>query len=163
MILPLPASGVRVVVASIHDSLTVATAQGVRVEAEKLLKDISTSEHYDVIIIPGGMKGATNCRQSKHLEELLRAQHSAGRFIAAICASPAVVLTDLGLLDDAKAVAYPSFQDKLKHKGEGRVCVDKHLITSIGPGSAMEFGIEIVKRLCGDAKGEEIKKAVCMA
>ncbi|KAL8270132.1 hypothetical protein Esti_005931 [Eimeria stiedai] len=156
-------ASVKVVVASIHDSLAVSTAQGVRVEGDKLLKDISTSEQYDVIIIPGGMKGATNCRECKHLEELLRAQHASGRYIAAICASPAVVLTDLGLLDAAKAVAYPSFMDKLKHKGEGRVCVDKHFITSMGPGSAMEFGIEIVKRLVGDAKGEELKKGVCMA
>ncbi|KAL8428449.1 hypothetical protein Efla_003265 [Eimeria flavescens] len=155
-------AGVKVVLASIHDDLSIKTAQGVCVEAEVLLKDLSKDEAFDVIIIPGGMKGATNCRDSGALKELVKKQHEAGRFIAAICASPAVVLTEWGLLDQAKAVAYPSFQSQLKHKGEGRVCVDKHFITSMGPGSAMEFALEIVKCLVGEAKSQEVKSGVCM-
>ncbi|CDJ66045.1 hypothetical protein ENH_00013490, partial [Eimeria necatrix] len=63
---------------------------------------------------------------------------------------------------DKHFMAYPSFQQQLPLKGEGRVCVDKHFITSVGPGSAMEFALEIVKRLVGEAKYEELKKGLCM-
>lgn len=155
-------AGVKVVVASVGDSLIVKTAQGVRIEGELHLKDIPDSEHFDVIILPGGMKGAENCRDCPHLTKLLKAQNAAGRWIAAICASPAVVLNHHGLLTDVKAVAYPSFQSQLKHKGEGRVCVDKHFITSMGPGSAIEFGMEIVKRLVGQEKRDELIKGMCV-
>lgn len=155
-------AGVKVVVASIGDSLMIKTAQGVRIEGEITIKDVSDSEHFDIIILPGGMKGAENCRDCPHLTKLLKSQHEAGRWIGAICASPAVVLNHHGFLDDVKAVGYPSFQDQLKHKGKGRVCVDKHFITSMGPGSAIEFGMEIVKHLVGEAKRDELMKGMCV-
>lgn len=156
-------AGMKVVVASVGDSLIVKTAQGVRIEGELPLKDIPETEHFDIIVIPGGMKGAENCRDCPHLTKLLKVQSAAGRWIAAICASPAVVLNHHGFLDDVKAVAYPSFMNQLKHQGEGRVCVDKHFITSMGPGSAIEFGMEIVKRLVGQAKRDELMKGMCVA
>ncbi|CDI84279.1 hypothetical protein EAH_00051110 [Eimeria acervulina] len=155
-------AGVKVVVASLGEGLIVKTAQGLRIEGDMPLEDVSPDAHYDVIVLPGGLKGAENCRDSAHLASLLKQQHAAGRWIAAICASPALVLTHHGLLENINSVAYPSFMSHIKHKGEGRVCVDKHYITSIGPGSAMEFSLEIVKRLCGEAKYEELRKGLCV-
>ncbi|XP_026194240.1 protein DJ-1 homolog B [Cyclospora cayetanensis] len=155
-------AGFKVVVASVGNHMAVKTAQGVHIEGEVLLKDIPESKHFDVIVIPGGSKGAENCRDCPHLTQLLKAQHAAGRWIASICASPAVVLAHHGILDDHKAVAYPSFQNELKHKGKGRVCVDKHIITSMGPGSALEFSMEIVNCLLGEAKRDELMKGMCV-
>ncbi|OEH76185.1 hypothetical protein cyc_06976 [Cyclospora cayetanensis] len=199
-------AGFKVVVASVGNHMAVKTAQGVHIEGEVLLKDIPESKHFDVIVIPGGSKGAENCRDCPHLTQLLKAQHAAGRWIASICASPAVVLAHHGILDDHKAVAYPSFQNELKHKGKGRVCVDKHImtafwmanesvevappissshtdgclqefvpivsflvpslvifsVTSMGPGSALEFSMEIVNCLLGEAKRDELMKGMCV-
>jgi protein deglycase len=82
---------------------------------------------------------------------MLKSQHDSGRWIGAICASPAVVLEPLGLLKGGSATCYPSMASKLKdctHSNE-RVVVSHYIITSQGPGTAVDFALRIVERVCG--------------
>jgi 4-methyl-5(b-hydroxyethyl)-thiazole monophosphate biosynthesis len=77
----------------------------------KLITDIqvdSSSSNYDMIVLPGGTEGAQNFFANEDFGNLLKKQNSDGKYIAAICASPAIVLEPLGLLKGEKATAYPS-------------------------------------------------------
>ncbi len=150
--------GVQVTVASVG-ALEVTGAHAIQLKADCLIGDC-TGHAYDLIALPGGLPGAEHLRDCKPLIKMLREQSSAGRLTAAICASPAVVLAHHGLLEDCKAVCYPSMMDRLPHRGRGRVAADGGYVTSQGPGTAMEMALDLVGRLCGAARAEETGSAL---
>jgi len=93
------------------------------------------------------------------LDQLLRSQAQQGKFYAAICAAPAVVLGSKGLLADKTATSHPRFYQSLIAKEvdtESRVVVDGNCITSQGPGTAIDFALELVEQICGIVKREEV-------
>jgi 4-methyl-5(b-hydroxyethyl)-thiazole monophosphate biosynthesis len=100
------------------------------------------------------------------LIELLRERKEKNQLRAALCASPAVVLAPHGLLEGAKAVTcHPSLQEKLpiellaRSGGDSsRVVVDGTLVTSQGPGTSLEFALELVRLLFGDEKANQVGK-----
>jgi len=142
---------------SITSSLLVTGAHGVTVKAD-LLFDPTHFGHCEWLILPGGMPGATNLYEFSPLAGLLR-QHVAdkGR-VAAICASPAVVLGQLGLLRGRKATCYPGFEDML----DGALPVDapvvaySDLVLGNGPASAIAWALAIVAK----TKDEKIANQV---
>ena len=88
--------GIQVTTATINDTLETKCSRGVKIVADKFLKDCN--EQYDVIALPGGLPGANYFAECSLLIEKLQQQIEAKRYIAAICASPAVVLEANGLL-----------------------------------------------------------------
>lgn len=89
---------------------------------------------------------------------MLKKQAAAKRLVAAICAAPVYVLLEHGLLESVKATAHPSVSDKLPDQGpvSERVVVDGQFVTSRGPGTSLEFSLELVKQLFGEAKSREV-------
>jgi len=81
------------------------------------------------------------------------------KLIAAICASPSI-LSKLGILDNRKATIYPGMEREIPKPRSGKVVVDGHVITSEGPGTAVDFTLEIIKTLLGKDKANEIKKEI---
>ncbi|MBC8469715.1 MAG: DJ-1/PfpI family protein [Planctomycetes bacterium] len=153
-------AGANVTVASVG-AIQITASRGVKLVADKLIADC-TDESFDLIALPGGMPGAEHLRDCALLIEMLKAQKTAGKLYAAICASPAMALTPHGLLDGKKATCYPSLQDKLPELANGRVVVDGNCITSQGPGTAMEFAVELVRQLCGDEKAQQVAGPLLM-
>ena len=102
-----------VITVSISDSLTVTGAHGARVEADALFTDNDMSAA-EWLILPGGMPGASNLAACKPLTDLLVAQAARGGKIAAICASPALVLAPLGILNGIDATCYPGMATNSK-------------------------------------------------
>jgi 4-methyl-5(b-hydroxyethyl)-thiazole monophosphate biosynthesis len=149
-------AGIEVTVASVSD-LQVQASRGVNLVADCLIGECADTV-YDLIVLPGGLPGAEHLRDEPVLIEMLQSQKQAGRYYAAICASPAVALVPHGLLDEKTATCYPSLQDQLTDasRAQQRVVVDDNCITSQGPGTAMEFAVELVRRLVGDAKADEV-------
>jgi 4-methyl-5(b-hydroxyethyl)-thiazole monophosphate biosynthesis len=149
-----------VTVASVG-ALQVTASRGVNIVADCIIDDC-LDETYDMIVLPGGIPGAENLRDSKALEQLLRKQHEAHRMIGAICASPAVVLATHGLVSNTKATCYPSFMEKLTgaRKVDSPVVTDKTLVTSQGPGTALAFSLKIVGLLLGKESAEGVAKAM---
>jgi 4-methyl-5(b-hydroxyethyl)-thiazole monophosphate biosynthesis len=149
-------AGADVVIAGV-EALEITAAHGVRLMADKPISEC-TNETWDMIVLPGGMPGAENLHNSTSLADLLVRQEKEGRWYAAICAAPAVVLAPLGLLEGRHATCYPGFTEKLQGAtvSEERVVVDGHCITSKGPGSAMEFAVALVSVLFGEAKADEV-------
>ena len=148
--------GADVTIASVG-SLEVTGAHGVKLIADKLISQC-TDDTYDMIALPGGMPGSENLRDSKPLSDLLVKQQQDNRWCAAICAAPAVALAPLGLLTGRRATCYPGFTKQLQGAkvSDDRVVVDGRLITSKGPGSAMEFAITLVSVLFGKTTADEV-------
>jgi 4-methyl-5(b-hydroxyethyl)-thiazole monophosphate biosynthesis len=151
-------AGADVTVASV-DGLRVTASRGVRLIADCMVSDCADGT-YDLIALPGGMPGAEHLRDSPVLTALLERQRREGRFFAAICASPAVVLQGHGLLEGRRATTHPNFVDRLGSRNgvERRVVVDGNCITSRGPGTALEFALKLVELLFGAAKAEEVEE-----
>ena len=154
-------AGAELTIASIND-LQITASRGVKIIADKLLTDCH-NETYDLIVIPGGMPGAENLRDSKPLIEMLTKQRDDGRWYAAICASPVVVFQHHGLLVGKKATAYPSMLMELENVSKEHVVVDQNCVTSQGPGTALEFGIKLVELLYGEKKSQEIAQGMLIS
>lgn len=153
--------GLTVSVASTMGQLTCKLSRGMKVEADILLRDVLSGHSYDVIVLPGGMPGAKHFAENKDLIQMLKHQKSEGRWYAAICASPAVVLKGQGISTTETMVCYDykDFTDMLGGNiPKDRVVVSGKCITSVGPGSAVDFGLAIVECLVGKAKADHVAK-----
>lgn len=106
----------------------------------------------DAIVLPGGLPGAENLGKSQAVKDLVLEVRDAGGLCAAICAAPALTFAQYGLLDGKRATCYPSFErhfgPSVRHSEE-RVVVDGTVVTSRGPGTAVEFSLKLVELLCG--------------
>ena len=145
-------SGALVDVISVSE-LTIKGSHGIVITADKLIDEAADSE-YDGIVIPGGMPGAQNISDNEKAMELIKAVLSQGKMVAAICASPAVVLARHGLIEGVSATCYPAkaFVDLIKNYKGNNVQVDKNVITANGPKAALEFSVKICEYLslpCG--------------
>lgn len=143
-------AGASVTVASVG-ARQITASRGVKLVADKQLSEC-TGKTYDLIALPGGMPGATHLRASRELTQLLVRQQAENRWIAAICAAPAVVLAPLGLLTMKQATCHPNFTGQMGTAtvSNDRVVVDGRFVTSQGPGTAMEFALKLVAILFGD-------------
>ena len=150
-------AGVRVILAGVN-SLTVKSSRHIGVQADALLKEIQDLP--DAVILPGGLPGATNLAKSEEVAKLVKKMNAAGKLVAAICAAPAAVLAPLGILDGKKATCYPGCESDFSNKtvySKERVVVDGNIITSQGPGTALEFALAIATRLVGKEMAETVR------
>jgi len=153
-------AGVEVTVASVASSenLVIRAARDTKITADCAIEHC-VGKDWDLIALPGGVKGAENLAGNSDLDGLIRSQAQSGRLYAAICAAPATVLGDKGLLADKIATCHPRFYQALVAKEvdtESRVVVDGSCVTSQGPGTAIDFALELVEQLCGVVKREEV-------
>eukprot|EP00011_Vannellida_sp_DIVA3-517-6-12_P009744 CAMPEP_0114622116 /NCGR_PEP_ID=MMETSP0168-20121206/9576_1 /TAXON_ID=95228 ORGANISM="Vannella sp., Strain DIVA3 517/6/12" /NCGR_SAMPLE_ID=MMETSP0168 /ASSEMBLY_ACC=CAM_ASM_000044 /LENGTH=188 /DNA_ID=CAMNT_0001833331 /DNA_START=8 /DNA_END=574 /DNA_ORIENTATION=+ len=154
---------VAVTVAAVGGSKLVTCARGTRVEADALIEDVA-DQSFDLVYLPGGLPGASNLRADATVERVVRAQNDAGQLLSAICAAPAVVLHDLGIIGERAATAYPGFSDKLANQAHvaERVVVDGHIVTSRAPGTAMELAYTLISLLVSKDKADEVGKSMLL-
>lgn len=128
---------------------SVKGSHGIEIKADFTV-DMLDADNYDALVIPGGMPGAVNIAKSKDATAAIEKAINCGKIVAAICASPAVVLGGNGLLACEKATCYPApdFIGALGEKYTG-ANVEKcaNFITANGPKSAMEFSLAICAAL----------------
>ena len=157
-------AGMPVTTVSINPGLEVTGAHGVTVLADSLFGD-SDYEGAEWLVLPGGIPGAPNLAACEPLCDLLTAQDARGGKVAAICASPAVVLAPLGLLQDRSAVCYPGMENELIAAGgiytDEAVVTDGKMITARAAGASEEFSFELIRVLKGDAAAENVRKSIC--
>lgn len=148
---------IQVKTVSIMEDRLVYGAHGVGVEADIMFKE-GLYDKCAMLVLPGGMPGTTNLCNHKELNEELKDFYASGRPIAAICAAP-MVLARAGLLEGHTATIYEGMEDELTgavHSSD-RVVVSGNVITSKGPGTAMDFALAIIAHLKGGQKADEIK------
>ncbi|MEF1289502.1 DJ-1 family glyoxalase III [Vibrio sp. M260118] len=149
-------AGYEVVVASadFDGKLTMKASRGVTLTADCKLVDVADDE-FDAVILPGGVGGSEIFRDSTVLVEIIRQQMYEGKLVAAICAAPALVLAHHGFYPDALMTCHPSFESYIPKQNwrVKRVTYDinSNLLTSQGPGTALEFAMEIIILLSGKA------------
>jgi len=152
--------GVDVIVVGLNE-ISVKGAHDVIINADARLDDIDFIP--DAVIFPGGALGAKNLARSGKLKELILAMNKEERLIAAICASPALLLAPLGILDGKRATCYPSMEEEFSetvHLAEEQVVQDKNIITSKGPGTSAMFAFVVAENLVGSEKVESARKAM---
>lgn len=143
-------AGVEVVVASLAGS-PVTGSHGIRLAADTPLAAL-VEQDFDMIALPGGMPGAEHLRKDPRIADIARRLAANGRPVAAICAAP-MVLAAAGLLDGRRATSYPGFlaQAAKTTVTDEAVVVDGGIITSRGPGTALDFALQLVETLEGAA------------
>lgn len=145
---------------SVTGDLFVVSASGVTIKADALFEDIDFSDA-TMLVMPGGMPGATNLRDCEKLDRVIRQHYAAGKPLAAICAAP-IVYGSKGLLRGRRATCYPGFENDLEgatYTG-APVEVDGQFITSKGPGTSLKFGYAIVEYLLGKDVVGDVKKTM---
>lgn len=122
-------------------------------------------DSFDVIVLPGGLGGANSMAASPLVKDLLKNQEKNGKLIAAICASPALVLKVHEIGIGKKVTCYPSFKEKLDGKFtfvDESVVQDGKLITSQGPSTVFDFALKIAENLVGAEKAKEVAKGILL-
>ena len=145
---------------SVTGEKSVEGAHGIPVVADELFENVDFSDA-KMLILPGGMPGASNLNNHNGLKKLLSDFRAKNKPIAAICAAP-LVLGNLALLDGKKATCYPGYENQLGkavHTGEP-VVVDGNIITAKGPGFTIPFGLSIVELFKGKAVADEVAKGM---
>ena len=147
-------AGVEVTSAGLDDK-PVKASRGVVIVPDTDI-DTALQKDYDMVVLPGGLPGADHLDNDPRIRDLLVKMANSGKFAAAICAAPKV-LKSTGLLEGKKHTCYPGVLDT---SAGDAVVKDGTVITSRGPGTAMDFALELIETLVGKAKRDEVEKGL---
>lgn len=152
-------AGAEVLTAAVGDGMHVTGRSSITLHADTTLSQVPPGE-FDCLLLPGG-PGVKHLRADPRVRALVLQQHSAGRWLAAICAAP-TVLHDAGLLENLRYTAHDSVATELRSiRTAESVVVDRNIITSRGAGTALQFGLKVVEVLFSAEKSAEISSSVC--
>jgi protein deglycase len=149
-------AGVTVTLAGL-DAGALRGSRGVVLMPDSTLDEV-LHEDYDMIVLPGGQPGTNHLKADARVSKLAQRMVQQDKYVAAICAAPSV-LAAAGLLDSKQATSFPGALEpfpKVK-KQHAAVVEDGKIITSRGPGTAMDFALTLVERLAGHAKRQEVE------
>ncbi len=151
-------AGVEVVIAGLDAGLILG-ARGLRMQPDATL-DAVRDQDFDMIVLPGGLPGAEHLKNDARVQSLLRRLAGAGKYTAAICAAP-MALAQAGLLDGRRVTSYPGVIDRIAPPGSlytgEAVVVDGKVVTSRGPGTAMDFALTLIELLVGRDKRDQVE------
>lgn len=152
-------AGIEVTVAGVSPDPIVGRT-GIRLVADCPVADAKAAD-YDMIVLPGGAEGTAHLSKCASTQQLIKDAAQQGKYLAAICAAP-TVLAGLGLIDGRRVTSHPSVENKLGtvSYSQDRIVTDGKLVTSRGPGTAMEFAMALVELLAGKEKVTEINQGV---
>ncbi len=151
-------AGINVVTAGLVPGPVTASRQTI------LIPDMTLDEalygEYDMVVLPGGLPGATNLQNDQRIIALLKKMAAAGKYTAAICAAPKVLAT-AGLLQDKHVTCYPGSIDSTVHPEVSidpkAIVIDGKVVTSRGPGTAMDFALELIHLLAGQETTNQVE------
>ncbi len=154
-------AGIEVITAGLDDQVVTAS-RGVRLIPDAQLDEVMEQE-FDMLVLPGGLPGADYLDEDKRIHALLKRMAKSGGYTAAICAAPRV-LAHAGLLNGKRATSYPGIIDNMELQSteisQDAVVIDGKVVTSRGPGTAMEFALTLIAQLLGEEKRREVEQAL---
>lgn len=140
----------------------VKASRGTVIIADTTL-DKALQHDYDMVVLPGGLPGADYLEKDERIQQLLKKMASNNKYTAAICAAPKA-LASAGLLEGKTATGYPGTLEKLKLKNttlsDLPVVTDGFVITSKGPGTAMDFSLHLIELLVGKSRRDSVEAAL---
>ena len=141
------------------DSAPITASRGTVLIADKTL-DEALKLDYDRVVLPGGLPGADHLDNDPRIQDLLKKMANSEKFTAAICAAPKV-LASSGILEGKQATGFPGVLEKLNLNTttliDQPVVQDGKIITSRGPGTAMDFALTLIENLEGDAVRDRVE------
>jgi len=157
-------AGIEVTVAGLKPGI-VKASRGVQLVPDTTL-DAALQDDYDMVALPGGMPGATHLKEDARILDLIRRMAAAGKHTAAICAAPTVLL-EAGVLAGRQATSYPGFLDAMQPPGvtvsASPVVRDGTVVTSRGPGTAMDFALTLIETLLGPEARAQVEAGLVRA
>ena len=155
-------AGMNVVTAGLDtgfDSSPVKASRGMVLMPDTTIDAVMNSS-FDLIVLPGGLPGADHLQQDERIQSKLKSMAAENKTIAAICAAPKA-LASAGILDGKLFTSYPGSLDACEinnpQYSENSVVIDGNLITSRGPGTAMDFVLTLIEKLLGKQKRNEVE------
>lgn len=151
-------AGIEVVTAGLDDK-PIKASRGVMLIADTTLDD-ALLQDYDLVALPGGLPGADYLNEDPRIQKLLKKMAAENKYTAAICAAPKI-LASAGLLENKRATAFPGTLEKLELSTtqieNNPVVQDEYVITSRGPGTAIDFTLTLIESLSGRDKRLEVE------
>lgn len=151
-------AGVQVTTASLGEK-TIKASRGAVLLADMTL-DEALEQDFDMIVLPGGLPGSEHLKNDPRIIARLKEMAARNRYIAAICAAP-MALHAAGLLEGRRATSFPGVLETLPGSHivlDDPVVVDGNIITSRGPGTAMDFALRLVELLLGKTVRDNVEK-----
>jgi 4-methyl-5(b-hydroxyethyl)-thiazole monophosphate biosynthesis len=162
-------AGLEVAVVSAGEGEMVTGSHGIPVKADAAFGDLARQGRavpasWDAVVLPGGLPGAANLAASAEIGSFIREMAAAGKLVCAICASPALVLAPLGVLEGRKFTCYPGMEKTVSGAvwSGDRVVVDDTIITSRGAGTAGDFAEAVIGKLVCEEAAEKLAKSVLL-
>ncbi|MBO4340073.1 MAG: DJ-1/PfpI family protein [Bacteroidales bacterium] len=163
-------AGINVNLVSITDEYVVESSHGLTVSVDSNRGDFEFEEEgtsrEDVMIFPGGMPGTRHLSEDADLIRLMREHYQAGGTVAAICAAPGLVLSQLDSLEGVRFTCFDGFEDGMTAKGAvytpERAVVHGRIITGRGAGCAVDFGLAIVEYLRGPEAAAKVRHGLML-
>lgn len=152
-------AGITVISAGL-DTQPVKASRGTMLLPDTSLDQI-LDQDFDMIVLPGGQPGSDNLRDDSRIQQLLKQQAGADRYVAAICAAPRA-LAQAGLLDGRRVTSFPgslegSPAEDVKYLNDP-VVIDGRIVTSRGPGTAMDFALTLIELLLDKEVRDRVEK-----
>jgi 4-methyl-5(b-hydroxyethyl)-thiazole monophosphate biosynthesis len=151
-------AGIEVTTAGLDEG-PVTARRGTVIVPDTSLED-ALQRQYDMIVLPGGIPGADHLEHDPRIRERVRQMAEEGRYTAAICAAPKVLAAS-GVLEGKRATSFPGILESLEQATveirREPVVVDGTVVTSRGPGTAMDFALELITILCGRDTRDEVE------
>ena len=154
-------AGVDVVTAGL-DERPVIAARGIQLVPKTSIEKVA-GKLFDMVVLPGGLPGANYLRDNQILQNILKNHQDNNRYLAAICAAPKA-LAQAGILENKTATCYPGALDEANLESTkltgSALEIDGKIITSRGPGTAMDFALTLIELLEGKPKKDEVEKGL---
>lgn len=151
-------AGIEVIAAGLQPGI-VKASRGTQLMPDMTL-DTALQNDFDMVVLPGGMPGAKHLKEDPRILSLLKKMAGEEKYTAAICAAP-TVLAEAGLLKGKKATSYPGFLDKMALPDTryltDAVVRDGKVLTSRGPGTAMDFALALIEALSGRETRDQVE------
>ncbi|BBP44167.1 DJ-1 family glyoxalase III [Thiosulfativibrio zosterae] len=155
-------AGIEVVTASLDEQKIITASRHTQLIAQNTLAEVE-NQVFDLVVLPGGLPGADYLDQDMRLQRILQQTAAQGGWVGAVCAAPKV-LVSAGLLDGKTATSYPGVIDTLPAKNMTYshlpVVMDGKVVTSRGPGTVMDFALQLIEVLVGLEKRQTVEAAL---
>ncbi len=156
-------AGVEVVMASLG-GMPVKGRSDITIQPDAALSEVMNDD-WDMVALPGGQPNARLLRDDANVKSVVTRLHSERKCVAAICAAP-TALAAFGLLDGKRVTSFPGSEAEVRKQASSVVYTnepvveDDLLITSRGAGTAVEFSLKLVAKLCGEEKASEVRHSI---